>query len=71
MDVHDVREFVFEALADPVACLGCVGPPECKHECEPGPKYSTGLATINGVIELEIDGQVYEVCVTHKGPVIG
>ena len=71
MDVDTVREFVFEALCDPMACLGCAGPPECKHECEPGPKYDTGLGTFKGVIELEIDGQLYEVHVSHKGPVVG
>lgn len=72
MNIDEVREFVFEALSDPMACMGCIGPPECKFDCEPGgPKYDTGLGTFNGVIELEIDGQAYEVKISHKGPVIG
>ena len=57
----EVWDFIFDALAEVMACLGCAGPPECKLDCEPGPKYDTGFGSYSGVMELEIDGHKYEV----------
>jgi len=61
VNVDDVRELVFEALAEPIARLGCAGPPTCEHsDCEGG-KHDTGLGMFEGVIEVTIDDQEYEI----------
>jgi len=61
VDIDDLRKLIFDRLTDPIACLGCAGPPECEHECEPGEKHDTFLAMCQGVIEVTIDDQEFEI----------
>ena len=62
MNVDDVRELVFKALAEPIAHLGCAGPPECELEgCTSTGDHDTFLAMRQDVIEVTIDDQEYEI----------
>ena len=67
MDIHALRDFIFERLADPIAELGCAGPPECRFlDCGSKGEHDTGLSMMAGVIEVMIDDQEYEIRVTKK-----
>jgi hypothetical protein len=51
MDVHQLRDFVFDTLAEPIGELGCVERNE----------HDTGLSMRAGVIEIMIDDQEFEL----------
>jgi len=59
---ESLRDLIFDLLETPICELGCAGPPECAT-C-PGGVHDTGLGMFSGVIEVEIDDQIYEIRVT-------
>jgi len=65
VNIDDLRSLIFECLSDPIAHLGCAGPPECKQEgCTSTGERDTSLSMRQGVIEVTIDDQEYEIRVT-------
>lgn len=66
MNIDDVRELVFDALAEPVGQLGCAGPPACKQPYCKGGEHDTGLGVFEGVIEVEIDGDTFEIRISKR-----
>lgn len=58
------KAWLYDLLEEPVAELGCAGPPECAT-C-PGGVHHTGLGMFQGVIEVTIDDQEYELRVTKQ-----
>lgn len=68
---EDLRDLIFESLVEPIAELGCIGPPKCKQPDCKGGQHSTGLGMFEGVIEVEIDDDVFEINISkqNNGPI--
>lgn len=68
MTLEVFRQFVFDILAEPIAKLACVGPPECQDpECaRTDQHYDTSIGTFGGVIEVEINDKTYVIRVEER-----
>ena len=65
MNINELRDLVFESLAEPICQLGCAGPPTCKQEgCDSKGQHDTGLSMVRGVVYVEIDDARYRIDVS-------
>jgi len=72
MDLDAVRELVYEWLSEPVAQMGCAGPPEgTLPDCKSEGKHDTGLGMFSGVIELTIDDKTFTIRVEESEEISG
>lgn len=67
MNVEEFRDLVFDWLAEPMAHMGCSGPPLCKIKgCESKGEHDTGLATFKGVIEATVDDKTFSIRIEEQ-----
>lgn len=70
VNVEQLRDFVYDCLEEPLAQMGCAGPPECEIEgCTSKGEHDTGLAMFQGVIEVAIDDKTFLIRIEEQGRV--
>jgi hypothetical protein len=62
MNIDWLRNLIFDRISDPIAHLGCAGPPECTFpDCKSEGEHDTFLSMTSGKIEVQIDDQEFEI----------